>query len=174
MVVTGAALRRGPLRASRRHRRQQDCHRRAARAARGACGREAPAATGPRHVLDMSWTCPGHVPVDTQRSAREGSATRCCLGPSRGHPGAISGQQRGHSYQVCDARSTPFADAVFGGAVDKGLLDAALCSEGFDYEAGPPAVGRRALFPDPARSHLYRRASSPARSPGCSPTEASG
>jgi len=43
---------------------------------------------------------------------------------------------RGLCYEVCDARSTPFADAVFGGAVDKGLLDAALCSEGFDYEAG--------------------------------------
>ena len=43
---------------------------------------------------------------------------------------------RGLAFEVADARDTKLETGTFASVVDKGLLDAVLCSEGFDYEAG--------------------------------------
>jgi SAM-dependent methyltransferase len=47
---------------------------------------------------------------------------------------------QGLAFEVADVRATRFGTGSFRAIVDKGTLDALLCSEGFDYEAGRVAA----------------------------------
>ncbi len=47
---------------------------------------------------------------------------------------------RGLAFEVADVRSTPYESGRFRAIVDKGTLDAVLCCEGFDFEAGRVAA----------------------------------
>ena len=65
-----------------------------------------------------------------------------------GSPVVIEAQRRRHArslaqglaFEVADVRATRFGAGSFRAIVDKGTLDALLCSEGFDYEAGRVAA----------------------------------